>query len=71
MHTQMIEVDEELFQVITRDEDGHVTVEFFHGRDAYDKHMRVSTHEFKHDGPRHTPYLRPTTGTCNSSRLWH
>lgn len=70
MHTQMIEVDEELFQVITRDEDGHVTVEFFHGRDAYDKHMRVSIHELD-NGSRHTPYLRPTTRAGNPSGLWH
>lgn len=72
MRTQMIEVDEGMFQVITIDEEGRVTVDMYTGRDAYDRHMRISTHEYRnehgHTGDLHSGRV---AGTSNSSRVWH
>lgn len=48
--TQVIEVDDGMYQTITQHEDGRVVVETFSGLDAYDKHMRHSVHEYNDQG---------------------
>lgn len=45
MRSQVIEVDEDVFQVYTQHEDGTVTVELIVGYDAYAKHMQTETQD--------------------------
>lgn len=63
MRSQVIEVDEDVFQVYTQHEDGTVTVELFVGYDAYTKHMQTETQDATQRG--HLP--EPS----NSFSLWH
>lgn len=45
MRTQVIEVDEDVFQITTEHSDGSVTVDLFVGYDAYAKHMQTETQD--------------------------
>lgn len=45
MRSTIYEVDEDVYQITTEHEDGHVTVETVFGRDAYEAHMQREVSE--------------------------
>lgn len=64
MNTQVIEIDEDVYQITTERDDGSVIVETVFGRDAYERHMAATIQGRAVDQGR-------TAGTRNSSWLWH
>lgn len=62
MRTQVIEVDENVFQITTEFETGEITVELVMGYDAYELHMQREYHA--------TPKGHGT-GESNLLSVWH
>ena len=67
MQTQVVEVDEGVFQVVTQWSDGSITVDVFHGRDAYDQHMQGEMHGQRTEGLGNGR----VAGTSDTTRLRH
>lgn len=60
MRTQVTEVDEDMFQIITLHDNGDVTVESFMNYNAYMQHGNFNGHD-----------RGPLSDTRYPSRLWH
>lgn len=64
MKTQVIEVDEDLFQITTEHDDGSVTVDLYVGHDAYVKHSKAEREDGRTNQGR-------TSTASNHLGLWH
>ena len=45
MRTQVVEIDDDVYEVLTHWDNGSVTVDIYNGRDAYDRHMLGEMHD--------------------------
>jgi len=73
MTTQVIEVDDDVFQITTEHDDGSVTVETVHGRDAYDHHFTLNTQRNTHNeyGIRYAYAAGRKAAGSGNAWMWH
>lgn len=73
MHTTVVEIDDDVFQVTTQHDDGAVAVDMYIGYDAYVQHMQANTQKVTEDVGEHTlsSHQGRVAGTSNQSWMWH